>query len=34
MRQLELKIPSQQSELHLPTADDIKIGDFAPLTVP
>ncbi|MHA6685380.1 SOS response-associated peptidase [Mesorhizobium sp. A556] len=31
MRQLELQIPAQQSELNLPTADDIKIGDFGPI---
>lgn len=31
MRHLELEIPSQQSELDLPKADDIKIGDIGPV---
>jgi len=31
MRRLELTVPAQQSELDLPTADDIKIGDSGPV---
>jgi putative SOS response-associated peptidase YedK len=31
MRSLELGIPPHQSELDLPTADDIKIGDVGPV---
>jgi putative SOS response-associated peptidase YedK len=31
MRQLELTIPARQSELSLPMADDVKIGDSGPV---
>ncbi|OAV49307.1 hypothetical protein A6U98_13815 [Rhizobium sp. WYCCWR10014] len=31
MQSLALRIPAHQSELDLPTADDIKIGDIAPV---